>query len=473
MWEIIGVFETRPVRRFKELFVIRFLFEFPQQVTNLINLTTINSRSDLLRSSIIISTSLLLNQNYTEKMLDEGKKELLNQLLLNLFKFSFSHHDKLRSVAHASVISIFQHEQKLEKEKRWITETDLVLYSTLLQFGLENEAAVKILSKHKIGEWYVNPSLFSSIFSIFCYFPVVDSFAVSEYISTSAFVSYYTPHLSSFLYLKENLHHNFPIEFGPQPPYSFDSSITPSTTSTTSSSSESSNKINPPIENKEEKKENKEEKEEKVEFYETDLREKYRKQASNYREVQEKIVPWDFLELDNVNERKAQLANKKRQSIIIVASLVDKIPNLGGLCRTCEIFSAGLLVIPDLKMAQDKNFTSVSVTSENWMPILGVQPGVELFQFLQQKRKEGYLLCGLEQTSDSVNIVSFQFPEKVVILLGMERYGIPVEYLGLLDKCVEIPQLGIIRSLNVHVSASILLYEYTKQRSFLPQLSQF
>lgn len=44
-----------------------------------------------------------------------------------------------------------------------------------------------------------------------------------------------------------------------------------------------------------------------------------------------------------------------------------------------------------------------------------------------------------------------------------EREGIPAEVIHLLDDCIEIPQFGTIRSLNVHVSASILIWEYTKQ----------
>ena len=43
---------------------------------------------------------------------------------------------------------------------------------------------------------------------------------------------------------------------------------------------------------------------------------------------------------------------------------------------------------------------------------------------------------------------------------------IPAEYIHLLDDCVEIPQLGIIRSLNVHVSASICIWEFTRQHQF-------
>lgn len=35
----------------------------------------------------------------------------------------------------------------------------------------------------------------------------------------------------------------------------------------------------------------------------------------------------------------------------------------------------------------------------------------------------------------------------------------------MLDYCVEIPQLGVIRSLNVHVSAALAIWEYTKQNS--------
>jgi hypothetical protein len=32
-----------------------------------------------------------------------------------------------------------------------------------------------------------------------------------------------------------------------------------------------------------------------------------------------------------------------------------------------------------------------------------------------------------------------------------------------MDECVEIPQFGVVRSLNVHVSAAVAMYEYTRQ----------
>jgi len=45
-----------------------------------------------------------------------------------------------------------------------------------------------------------------------------------------------------------------------------------------------------------------------------------------------------------------------------------------------------------------------------------------------------------------------------------EKEGIPVDLIQLLDGCVEIPQQGIIRSLNVHVSGALLIWEYTRQQ---------
>jgi tRNA guanosine-2'-O-methyltransferase len=72
---------------------------------------------------------------------------------------------------------------------------------------------------------------------------------------------------------------------------------------------------------------------------------------------------------------------------------------------------------------------------------------------------------GLEQTSSSVSLADFAFPDKpTILLLGKEKEGIPVQFLQAVDQCVEIPQLGIIRSLNVHVSGAITIWEQTRQR---------
>jgi tRNA guanosine-2'-O-methyltransferase len=93
-----------------------------------------------------------------------------------------------------------------------------------------------------------------------------------------------------------------------------------------------------------------------------------------------------------------------------------------------------------------------------------------LLSWLLQRKKEGFWIVGLEQTSSSVPLHTIEIPEfvssnnnKTVLLLGKEKEGIPVQFLQAVDRCVEIPQFGMIRSLNVHVSGAITIWELTRK----------
>ncbi|KAI8988894.1 hypothetical protein BDB01DRAFT_719270 [Pilobolus umbonatus] len=188
--------------------------------------------------------------------------------------------------------------------------------------------------------------------------------------------------------------------------------------------------------------------------------------SSSEEVFQKKIMPWEImLETDMDLTKNLVKKNRKRNQLIVVASLIDRLPNLAGLCRTCEIFNASELVLPSLKMKDDPGFTTVSVASEKWMPMSEVTEN-DLPAYLQNKKKEGYTLCGLEQTTTSAKLGEYEFPEKCILLLGKERQGVPADLLQMLDVTIEIPQYGITRSLNVHVSGAICIYEYTKQMNW-------
>jgi tRNA guanosine-2'-O-methyltransferase len=86
-------------------------------------------------------------------------------------------------------------------------------------------------------------------------------------------------------------------------------------------------------------------------------------------------------------------------------------------------------------------------------------------RWLRNHKQKGYYIIGLEQTLCSSLLNTFEYPSNpIVLLLGKEKEGIPVKYLHFIDQCIEIPQLGVIRSLNVHVSAAIAMWEYTRQK---------
>ncbi|CAI5733748.1 unnamed protein product [Hyaloperonospora brassicae] len=164
---------------------------------------------------------------------------------------------------------------------------------------------------------------------------------------------------------------------------------------------------------------------------------------------------------DTLNARQ-----RPRQPIIMCASLVDKVPNLAGLARTCEIFNAQKMIVPNLFVTeQDPTFAAVSATACKWMPLEEVRPqGDNLHQALHRWKSEGYTIVAVEQTGSSVSLATYTLPRKMVLVLGRETEGIPVDVLQLVDVCVEIPQFGLVRSLNVHVSGALVLWEYTQQQ---------
>ena len=71
----------------------------------------------------------------------------------------------------------------------------------------------------------------------------------------------------------------------------------------------------------------------------------------------------------------------------------------------------------------------------------------------------------VEQTADSVPLHQAAFPGRTLLLLGREKEGVPVELLELVDMTVEVPQHGLVRSLNVHVTGALVVWEYVRQHS--------
>lgn len=58
--------------------------------------------------------------------------------------------------------------------------------------------------------------------------------------------------------------------------------------------------------------------------------------------------------------------------LIVVASLIDKVTNLGGLARTCQVFGASTLVVDNLSCVEKREFTALSMTAEKHQSIIEV-----------------------------------------------------------------------------------------------------
>ncbi|XP_058121308.1 uncharacterized protein LOC131291825 [Anopheles ziemanni] len=192
--------------------------------------------------------------------------------------------------------------------------------------------------------------------------------------------------------------------------------------------------------------------------------------------VQRKIVPLKNLEpsqelLLGLPENLCLKKMDYTEGLIVVASLVNRAPNLGGLARTSEIFAVKQFVINSLQDIDNKEFQALSMTAEKWLNV-GELKAHKLVEYLQEMKDKGYSIVGAEQTTGSKPIQQLEFPKKCILVLGHEKNGLPAEIIRHLDLIGEIPQFGVVRSLNVHVTGAIFMWEYAKQHHVTKMLEK-
>ena len=72
----------------------------------------------------------------------------------------------------------------------------------------------------------------------------------------------------------------------------------------------------------------------------------------------------------------------------------------------------------------------------------------------------GWRLVAIELDDRAVPLFDAVYPQRPCFLLGAELGGVPEELLEAADLVVQIPQWGLVPSLNLAVAGSIVLYDY-------------
>lgn len=143
-------------------------------------------------------------------------------------------------------------------------------------------------------------------------------------------------------------------------------------------------------------------------------------------------------------------------ALVLVSDGVEIPGNLGTLIRTLDGVSADLLVMTNrrTRMSHPKVFRGSQGMSLA-VPHVEFEDTGKAIDYLKRKRFTVYLA----DTDDSVNYRQLDYSGRTAIVVGSERYGISPPWYehGFARVCL--PMLGTADSLNVSVSASVLLYE--------------
>ena len=147
--------------------------------------------------------------------------------------------------------------------------------------------------------------------------------------------------------------------------------------------------------------------------------------------------------------------------LILVIEGVEKPGNLGAMLRTCDAAHADAVFICDGKTdVYNPNVVRSSLGTVFTQQII-VCETANAITFL---KKHNIRICAAELTNSN-NYFLEDLKQATAITVGTEATGLSNEWIDAADVRIKIPMLGQIDSLNVSVSAAVLLFEAVRQRS--------
>lgn len=148
--------------------------------------------------------------------------------------------------------------------------------------------------------------------------------------------------------------------------------------------------------------------------------------------------------------------------VLLMLDQIQDPRNLGAIIRTANAVEADGVIIPKNNAAEiTATVHKASAGSTAYTPISKV---TNLAQTIEQLKSVGIWIVGTADDAD-MRYTSADFTVPLCIVLGNEGDGIRRLVKQKCDYLVHLPMLGQISSLNVSVTAGVLLYELVRQRS--------
>lgn len=168
-----------------------------------------------------------------------------------------------------------------------------------------------------------------------------------------------------------------------------------------------------------------------------------------------KKVTMDELERLSVN----QFRDTEKIPVVIVLDNIRSQHNIGSIFRTADAYRISCIHLCGI--------TATPPNREIQKTALGATESVcwkyyqSTLESVAELKKEGYYIIAIEQATGSVNLRDFKSDKykSIALIFGNEVHGVGDEVMEVCDACIEIPQYGTKHSLNVSVSAGIVIWE--------------
>ena len=149
--------------------------------------------------------------------------------------------------------------------------------------------------------------------------------------------------------------------------------------------------------------------------------------------------------------------------VVVILDNVRSLNNIGSVFRTSDafrveaIYLCGITAQPPHK---DIHKTALGATeSVKWVYFENTLDAVG------ELKSDGYEICAIEQTEKSISLEEMDMSKKkkYALIFGHEMRGVDQKVVDFSDKSIEIPQFGTKHSLNISVSAGLVLWEFYRK----------
>ena len=166
-------------------------------------------------------------------------------------------------------------------------------------------------------------------------------------------------------------------------------------------------------------------------------------------------------ELNRISAEEFKKADKL--PLVVILDNVRSLHNIGSVFRTSDAFRVECIYLCGI--------TATPPHPEMHKTALGAEFTVDwkyvnnAVEAVDNLRQEGYIVFSVEQTENSIMLEDIQLEQgkRYAVVLGNEVKGVQQEVIDHSDGCIEIPQYGTKHSLNVSVTAGIVIWDLFKQ----------
>jgi tRNA (guanosine-2'-O-)-methyltransferase len=155
--------------------------------------------------------------------------------------------------------------------------------------------------------------------------------------------------------------------------------------------------------------------------------------------------------------------SKRQASLTIVLENIEDPHNISAVMRTCDAVGIQDIYILTTKIPRHKKWGYRSSSSAaKWLTVHQFDDTSECIAAL---RKNYDKIFTTHLSSDAASLYELDLTESVALVFGNEHGGLSEEIRAAADGNFLVPQVGIIRSLNISVACAVTIYEAYRQRN--------